>query len=657
MSEAARIYETVPKRVAGTMVLVGQPNCGKSTVFNAVAGYRALAANCPGTTACINSTQIRVKGESIELVDLPGIYSLFVDEPVEKLALNWLLEHKDAVVINIIDASLLGRSLELTLELLELGNPMVICLNMLDEARRKGIEIDLPKLAALTGLPVKGTVASKGEGIDRLFEEAGRSFLSGARPAPIPFSDDVEQVIRGLESELGRVPETAGLPSRFFAVKLLEEDQEVSELVSRLAPEKQEAVAGFRRKLAQTHGRESAEVIFSERHALALNLFEKSSRVRQRTPPGLGEKIDSWLMHKYLGYVFVVLIFFGLFVFVFWTGKFLETPLLALFGSLQQLLAGRLGQNLAGAMVRGLIEGFAGGVGIVIPYLVPFLLGLSLLEDVGYLPRAAFLMDNFMHRIGLHGKSVVPFVLGYGCNVPALMSVRTLENRRDRIITAVLTTMIPCSARTTVIFGLAAYLLGPAWALAIYIFNLLLIAGVGKALTFFMPDPTEGMIMEVPSYKMPSLRIMFKKLWFRLREFIVVAWPILIIGSVVLSLLQFLELEQYVNRVLSPLVVFALGLPEKVGVTLIFGVLRKELTLVMLGQALGTTDFLSIMSRGQVVVFTVFVVLYLPCLATLSVLQRILGWKGMLGTAALTLALAVLGGLLFRLVLAAVGYS
>lgn len=163
--------------------------------------------------------------------------------------------------------------------------------------------------------------------------------------------------------------------------------------------------------------------------------------------------------------------------------------------------------------------------------------------------------------------------------------------------------------------------------------------------------------MEVPSYKMPSLRIMFKKLWFRLREFIVVAWPILIIGSVVLSLLQFFELEQYVNRVLSPLVVFALGLPEKVGVTLIFGVLRKELTLIMLGQALGTTDFLSMMTRGQVVVFTVFVVLYLPCLATLSVLQRILGWKGMLGTAALTLALAVLGGLLFRLVLAAVGYS
>jgi ferrous iron transport protein B len=293
----------------------------------------------------------------------------------------------------------------------------------------------------------------------------------------------------------------------------------------------------------------------------------------------------------------------------------------------------------------------------VLPYLVPFLFGLGLLEDVGYLPRAAFLMDAFMHRIGLHGKSVVPFVLGYGCNIPALMTVQTLENKRDRFITAVLTTMIPCSARTTIIFGLAAYLLGPAWALAIYVFNLLMIAVVGKALTYFMPDPSEGMIMEVPTYKMPSLKIMVRKVWFRLREFVVVAWPILIAGSIILSVMEFLKLDHYVNHALAPLVVYVLGLPEKVGVTLLFGVLRKELTLIMLSQALGTMQFLTVMTRSQIVVFVIFVVFYLPCLATLSVLWRILGWKGMIQTAALTMVLAIIAGLAFRLVLAAVGYS
>ena len=575
----------------------------------------------------------------------------------KKVSLKWLLDHQEAVIINIIDASTLSRSLELTLELMELSNPMVVCLNMLDEARRKGIEIDLEKLNATLGVPVVGTIASKGEGIDLLFETAAS--MSGGRGSgeSVRFSEDVEKIIAGLEASVGGVAEKAGLKARFYLLKLLEDDEEAWELLNTWMPEKKAQAQRLKEELRQAHGRESAEVIFSERHALATNISEKVSKVRQRVPPSLGEKIDFWLMHKYLGYFFMFIILFLLFAFVFWMGKFLETPLVRIFLSFQEFLTARMERNLLNAMLIGLVQGFAGGIGIVLPYLVPFLFGLGLLEDIGYLPRAAFLMDSFMHRIGLHGTSVVPFMLGYGCNVPALMTVQTLENKRDRFITAVLTTMIPCSARTTIIFGLTAYLLGPAWALVIYVFNLLMIAAVGKVLTYYMPDPSEGMIMEVPTYKMPSFGIMLRKIWFRLREFIVVAWPILIAGSIILSVMEFLKFDHYVNQALSPIVVYALGLPEKVGVTLLFGVLRKELTLVMLSQALGTMQFLTVMTRAQIVVFVVFVVFYLPCLATLSVLWRILGWKGMLETAALTMVLAILAGLAFRLVLAAVGYS
>lgn len=645
------------RKQARVIALVGQPNCGKSTLFNAVAGYRALAGNCPGTTAEITSSRVRIEGEAFELVDLPGVYSLAGSEPVERAALRWLIDNPAALVINIIDASTLGRSLELTLELMELERPMVLCLNMLDEAKRKGIEIDIEKLSQILKLPVVGTIASKGEGIDQLFAQARKALLNPSAAQPVGFSDDVEKIVASLKSSLLGKLESAGLPMRFFLLKLMEADPEVLERLNRLAPEKQEQVSRHQQMLQEHHGRESGEVICSERHALALNIFEKVARVRPRQPVSLGEKIDFWLMHKYLGYLFMVLVLFLLFAFVFWTGKFIETPLIGLFDQMQKFLSARLGQNPVAAIVIGLIQGFAGGIGIVLPYLVPFLLGLGLIEDIGYLPRIAFLMDSFMHRIGLHGKAVIPFMLGYGCNVPALMAVRTLESPRDRLITAILTTMIPCSARTTIIFGLAAYLLGPVWALVIYLLNILVIALIGRAMIHFLPEPSEGLIMEVPTYKMPNAKILVKKIWFRLREFIVVAWPILIAGSVVLSLMEFYKLDYIFNRGLSPLVVHLLGLPEKIGVTLIFGILRKELTLVMLTQALGTVNFLSILTPIQIIVFVVFVVFYIPCLSTLAVLWRILGWKGMLGAAGLTLAVATFLGLMFRLALTAVGYS
>jgi ferrous iron transport protein B len=275
------------------------------------------------------------------------------------------------------------------------------------------------------------------------------------------------------------------------------------------------------------------------------------------------------------------------------------------------------------------------------------LFGLGLLEDVGYLPRIAFLMDGLMHRIGLHGKAIVPFILGYGCNVPSVMSTRILEDRRDRVMAATLAVLVPCAARLSVVFGLVAFYLGPIYALAIYLFNIVVIALLGKLLTRFIPEDSPGLILEMPLYHLPTARSIFNKTWFRVREFIFEAWPLLIIGSAVMAVLNFYQLSVYLNIPVRP-VTWALGLPAETGVPLIFGILRKELSLIMLLQALGVSDFSTALTNVQMITFSVFVVFYIPCLATLSMLKKEFGWRTTLHIAIFTVGVALFAGLLAR---------
>ena len=296
------------------------------------------------------------------------------------------------------------------------------------------------------------------------------------------------------------------------------------------------------------------------------------------------------------------------------------------------------------------MQGLAAGIAIVLPYLAPFLVGLGLLEDVGYLPRVAFLMDSLMHRIGLHGKAVVPFILGYGCNVPAVMSTRALEEPRDRYLAAALATLVPCAARIAVVFGLVAFYMGPWAALGLYLFNLVVIAVTGHALSRLMPEETPGMILEMPPYRAPTGRAVLNKTWFRVKEFCREALPVLIIGSIILATLQFYDLTAVFNTLVRP-VTWLLGLPAATGVPLIFGVLRKELSLLMLGQALGTTQFNTVLTPVQMYTYAVFVVFYIPCLATLSALRREIGSRGMVAIASLTVLIALAAALCARVVL------
>jgi ferrous iron transport protein B len=256
-------------------------------------------------------------------------------------------------------------------------------------------------------------------------------------------------------------------------------------------------------------------------------------------------------------------------------------------------------------------------------------------------------MDTFLHRIGLHGKAIIPFILGYGCTVPAIMATRILESERDRYITATISTIIPCAARTTVILGLVAFFISSNAALGLYIFNIIVIVGLGLVLSRLMPEITPGLILEIPSYHIPSAKSVLLKTWLRVREFIYIAWPLLIGGSAVLSVMEYVGVDSYINEALSPLTLL-LGLPAAVGVTLVFGVLKKELSLVMLIQALGTSHVLSVLTKIQVVTFTVFVMFYVPCVATVGVLLKEFGARKTVSIVVLTTGLALILALLVR---------
>ena len=628
---------TPPLKIA----FIGQPNCGKSTIFNHLVGYKANTSNLPGTTVEYLRSEALVAGHHLEVIDLPGTYSLVPLDEAEAQTRNFLVsEHIDAV-LNVVDASLLSRSLELTLQLLELNVPVVLCLNMMDEARRKGIDIDVEALSRRLGIPVAATVAVRGTGVQEAVSQTIRAAKGDQTPIPMSYSADVESSIQSLAAHI----ETDS--SRLFAIKLLEGDTFFRNLVSKQLPNLEGAISSSQEAIQSARGRPADQVISAERHAQAMELFEAVATVG---PPirSLRDHVDRVLMHRTFGLIALGAILYSLFFFVFKVGTAIETPLIGGFDRIIEWLAGVLPPNgIAFAAVSGLFQGVGGGLGIVLPFLVPFLFGLALLEDIGYLPRAGYLADGLMHRIGLHGKSVIPFILGYGCSVPAVMATRILENKRDRFVTAMLSIMTPCVARTTIIYGLVGYFIGPHLAFLLYIINLVVIALVGKWMTKLLPRVTPGLILEIPSYKVPSLRVIGAKMWLRIREFLRYAMPILVLGSVVMSLLEHFDVSRYLNAAVLP-ITWSLGLPLALGVPLVFGIFRKELSLVMLFAALGTTQVASVLSSGQMFVFAVFTLFYVPCIATIAVLRREFGTPKAAIVIVATTGIAMVVGLVTR---------
>ena len=633
------------------VIFIGQPNSGKSTLFNAIAGPKVATSNFPGTSVKHTHSTVNIEGRLLNVVDLPGTYSLNPSEPAEKVVLTHLFQEKPDVIVNIIDASILGRSLELTIELLELGYPMIVALNMMDLAEKKGIVSDLGRLKKILGVPVVPTIATHGRGVKDLLEAAFACLDKGCPVAPIHWSRDVDEEVERLAESIPPDFSIVG-NRRFTAIKLIEAGEtSYIKLPEEINPDFKRSVDLAKKNIETRRKSPAYEVIAAERHHLAMKIFEECSRVRRGVQLSWDERVDDIIMHPILGFPILAAVFLVFFFLIFKIGSPLEALLLGPIGRLRESLSALLGSGFFFHLADGLVQGIGGGVAIVLPYFLPLLFLMAFLEDLGYLARAGFLLDTFMHRIGLHGKSVSPFILGFGCNVPAILSTRILESARDRVITSILIPFIPCSARTTIILALVAFYLGPAWALGFYLFNILLVGGIGRLLTLFYKSPSPGLILEIPSLKAPSLKAMARKTYIELKSFVRFAWPILVGGSIVLSLLQFLKLDRVLNAAFSPLVVHGLGLPQELGITLVFGFLRKELSLIMMLQALGVAyqDLLTVVSKEQILVFTVFVSFFIPCLSTFVILWKESGKKVAFLSAGLSIAVAIVVSLLVRL--------
>ena len=309
------------------------------------------------------------------------------------------------------------------------------------------------------------------------------------------------------------------------------------------------------------------------------------------------------------------------------------------------------GTGVVGSLIwGGVMEGLIAGITIVLPYIIPFYLILYFLENSGYLSRIAFLMDNVMHKIGLHGKAFIPMMLGFGCNVPACLGCRIMETQRERLLAAFVTTLVPCAATTVIILGLVGDFLGIHCALALYIFNLAIILALGRLAFKVVPGESTALIMEMHDYRWPHMKTILKQTWFRVAEFIKIAFPLIIVGSLVLKLAEVAGWLETIAAVLSPVTVVWLGLPAITGITLIFGVLRKELSLVMLAALLGTTNFAQVLTPVQMVVFTLVAMLYIPCIATIAALVKDFGWKKAYFITVFEITFAILvGGIAFRL--------
>lgn len=633
-------------------LLVGQPNSGKSTIFNEVVGYKAIATNFPGATVKYTSGNLSFEEHTVEVVDIPGTYSLQTTDEAESLAVHYLLHEEDEpVIVNIIDASVLSRSLELTIQLTELQKPMVVALNMIDEAEKKGIKIDIDKLSNTLGVPVIQTIGKKGVGVYDLFQLAHDAYEQKYIPKIHNTGSEIEDFIRKTSALLKEKNIPTKWNDRFVSIKLLEKDPLIKEhLDDFLNEEDWEKINLLLGNLDRDLGNDSEYAISKIRHSMAFEIFEKVAEVVRGTKTDIRYKIDDLLMHPILGYVFMVGILYTVFATIFMIGNTFEPIFLTKFNDALSLINQNFDDSsIIYSIMQGLVTGFGGGIGIVIPFLLPFFIFLSFLEDSGYLARIAYLIDSFMHKIGLHGLSVIPLILGYGCTVPGILATRILKSQRDKFITAALTTFIPCSARMTIIFGLVGFFISMKAAIFIYILNLFVVGLSGKILSKIMPEVSPGLILEIPKYHLPSPKIIFHKTWFRLKEFVVIAWPLLVVGSIILEIINFYELASPINNFMEPFTVGVLGFPVVLGVTLIFGIMRKELALILLFSAIGTQDVLSVLTEAQAFSYAIFVTFYIPCLATFAALAKELNTKKAMLITALTAATAIILVLLVRL--------
>jgi ferrous iron transport protein B len=631
-----------------TIALAGNANVGKSVIFNQLTGSHQIIGNWPGKTVDRAEGTLCFENYDITVIDLPGIYSFSTYSLEEIVSRDYIALEKPDVVINVLDASVLERNLFFTIQLVEMEAPLVVCLNQVDVAKKKGIVINKEKLEASLGVPVVLTVATRGEGIYELIETATEVAARELRGKELRYSRDVEARI----AELSRLIENEKLgleyPSRWVAIKLLEGDEEITKLVASRSKKVVDVSEVLAQNLTSSCQEPCFSVIASERYSLASRIANAGLQQKE-VKSTLSEKLDWLTTHRVLGYFTSAGVIIGLLLWTFIVGNFFS-DLISSGLSFIHPVDPQVSGPIVSVVWNGVFGGLVAGITLVVPFVIPFYLLMAVIEDSGILTRVAFMMDSAMHKIGLHGKALIPLILGYGCNVPAIHSCKIMETRRERLLAAFAITFAPCAARTIIILGLVAVFIGPVYALALYAVDLLVIFMLGRLALKVVPGKSTGLIMEMHSFKVPSLSVVGRQTWTRTKSIIYLVFPIYIAGSAVVQVLYALNVLTPISNAMSPLTVGWLGLPVVTGILLILGVVRKEFVLLAAVAIFGSTNLALFLTPVQLVTLALVAMLYIPCLSTIVILVKEFGWKAAASISLANVASAILvGGLAFRL--------
>ena len=659
--------EFVGRRHTINIALIGNPNCGKTSLFNIASGAKEHVGNYSGVTVDSKSGTFKHNGYTFNIVDLPGTYSLSAYSPEERYVRTYLKDNNPDVIVNVVDASNLERNLYLTTELIDMDHSMVIALNMYDELRRSGAVLDFEALGNMIGVPVVPTVSRTGEGVDKLFDTIIQVY-EGKNPVVrhvhVKLSQDLEKALSEIKDAL-KQDKTINQQfcARYLGIKLLERDAEIEELVKE--SKKADELLDLRdRQLdyLERHnpGEDISSMIADDKYGFISGALAETMKQPQEQVVSTTHILDAFVTSRLFGFPLFLCVMAFIFWFTFFVGAYPADWIQDGIDWLAALVKEKVAPGpLKDLLANGVIGG-VGGVIVFLPNIMILFFFISFMEDSGYMARAAFIMDKLMHKIGLHGKSFIPLVMGFGCNVPAVMACRAIESRSSKIITVLITPFMSCSARLPVYVLLIGTFFSAHAALVflgMYLLGAVVAMVTARLLRrfFFKVDETP-FVMELPPYRVPTMKTSLRHMWWKGKQYLQKMGGIILVASVIVWALDYfplgnsdnLDQDSYletVGKAVQP-VMEPLGCSWQGTVAIVAGVPAKEIVVSTLGvlytgsdeatdQALstrltapnpvtGVPDF----TAASALAFMIFILLYCPCLATVVAIVKETGHWG-----------------------------